>query len=112
MPTADTPIACELRSEPLQQRLTWIRRVTNESLTTHRLEGNALHLTYQRQAGPEVEKIGAEEQRCCAFLRFSMRDVRDGVELQIQAPEGVGADALWLFDQFLPRVRQVAAPKL
>jgi hypothetical protein len=108
MPTAETASACTLPSDALQPRLAWIRRVTTESLVRHRLEGNTLHLTYRREASCQLEKIVAEEQRCCTFLRFSLRELADGVELEIQAPGGVGADALWLFDQFLPSERKVA----
>lgn len=111
MPMADTPIACTLSSDALQQRLQWIRRVAAENLIGHRLAGNALHLTYRREAKPELEKIVLVEKQCCAYLRFSIRDLSDGVELEIQAPESAGHDTLSLFEHFLPSARQVAAQK-
>jgi len=110
MQTADTMIVCTLSASALQERVIWIRRVTSESLVSHGLEGTTLTLTYRRQAKPELEKIVEGEQQCCAFLRFSMRELADTVELEIQAPNG-GGEARWLFDQFLPAAGQVAAPK-
>ncbi len=111
MQSPDAPVACTLAAGALQQRLAWIRRVTAQSLTAHRLDGATLHLTYRREAWPELEKIVAEEQQCCAFLRFSLRALRDGVELEIQAPGDAGHDVRWLFDHFLPAMEPSAAPK-
>lgn len=98
----DTTIACTLPPGALPRRLAWIRRVTANDLLAHRLEGNALHLTYRARAGDELAQVVAEERRCCSFLRFSLRDVAEGVELHIEAPAEAGADARWLFEHFLP----------
>ena len=109
--TADTPIACILPSDALQQRLHWIRRVTAEGMLAHRIDGTTLRLTYRRELAPELEQIVAEEQKCCAFLRFSLRAAEDAVLLSIEAPGGLGEEARWVFDQFLPRPAPASAPQ-
>lgn len=100
---ADPLIACTLSPAELPERLAWIRQVTTQSLLAHRLDGATLHLTYAREARPELERIVAGERQCCGFLHFDLRDAQGAVELTIEAPEEVGADARWLFDQFLPK---------
>jgi hypothetical protein len=111
MQAADTPIACTLSSRALHQRASWIRQVTVQSLTAHRLEGGTLRLTDRPEARTELEKIVAEEQRCCAFLKFSLRDLAEAVELEIRSPDSASADAHWPFDLFLPQAQPAAAPK-
>jgi len=100
---AEAPIACNLSSTELSERLAWIRQVTTQSLKAHRLEGRTLHLTYARDARAELERIASGEQQCCGFLRFDLHDLPDAITLRIEAPAEVGADARWLFDQFLPQ---------
>lgn len=100
---ADQPIACTLSSVELPERLAWIRQITTQSLLAHWLDGATLHLTYKREARAELERIVAGERQCCGFLRFELRETQGAVELTIEAPEEVGADARWLFDQFLPQ---------
>jgi hypothetical protein len=101
--TADIPIACTLSSAQLPERLAWIRQVTAQSLKTHRLVGTTLHLTYAHEARAELERIVAGERQCCGFLRFDLQDKPGAVELTIHTPGDAGADARWLFDQFLPQ---------
>ncbi|RZI75043.1 MAG: hypothetical protein EOP38_29640 [Rubrivivax sp.] len=100
---ADQPIACTLSTAELSERLAWIRQITTQSLLAHRLDGAKLHLTYAREARAELERIVAGERQCCGFLHFDLRDTQSAVELTIEAPEEIGADARWLFDQFLPQ---------
>lgn len=80
-------------------------------LVAHRLRGTPLELRYWPEAKPELVQIVAEEQRCCAFLRFSLRDVPDGVELSIQVPEGLEADALMLLELIFLPVEHSATPR-
>jgi hypothetical protein len=102
---AEQALACTLGSDALGHRLAWIRRVTERSLLDHRLDGTRLRLTYHRDALANLESIVAQERVCCSFLRFSLEPDVDAVRLTIDAPDGLGADARWLFDQFLPRAR-------
>lgn len=100
---ADVPIACTLSSAELPERLAWIRLVTAQSLMGHRLDGRTLHLTYSRAARAELERIVAGERQCCSSLRFDLHDAPGAMELTIEAAVDAGADARWLFDQFLPQ---------
>jgi len=112
MPTAaELPMACTLGSTALQRRLAWIRRVTDRSLLSCRLDGTVLRLTYRDDALTDLEEIVAQERECCAFMRYSLEPASGVVKLTIEAPDGVGADARWLFDQFLPQQQPVAARK-
>lgn len=108
----DAPIVCILEPGILQQRLDWIRRVTVEGLLSYRLNGTTLQLTYRQELGPELERIVADEQKCCPFLRFTLKQAESAVLLSIEAPGGLGKDARWLFDQFLPRPAPASATRL
>jgi hypothetical protein len=99
----ETPIACTLDSGELPARLAWIRRVTDDALVAHRLDGATLHLVYDRRARDDLERIVDAERACCAFLDFDLADRRGHVELRIRAPAGLATHAHWLFEQFLPR---------
>jgi len=99
----EVPIACTLSSTELPERLAGIRQFTAQKLMAHRLEGTTLHLTYARDARAELERIVAGEQQCCGFLRFDLHDTPGAIELTIETPAEAGADARWLFDQFLPQ---------
>ena len=96
-----TPIACTLPAAVLKERLAWIRWVTAESLLEYKLDGTTLRLTYHHQAEADLRRIVAQEQKCCAFLRFDLSQAGATVQLTIEAPDGLDADARWLFDQFL-----------
>lgn len=102
---ADLPVACTLGSAALDRRLAWIRRVTEHSLLSHRLDAKVLRLTYRGDALPDIEQIVAQERECCAFMRYSLESSPGEVRLTIEAPDVVGPDAKWLFDQFLPQVQ-------
>ena len=103
MPTeTEAPIACALPPADLQQRLAWIHDVTTRHLIRHRLEGPTLYLTYRAEAGPELERLVAQERECCAFLHLALHKAPQAVELTILAPEGARGAGQWLFEQFLP----------
>jgi hypothetical protein len=106
---SDAAIACTLPSGVLQSRLHWIRRVTAEGLIAHRIDGTTLRLTYRPEVRADLEQIVAEEQKCCAFLRFTLTAADDAVLLGIEAPGGLGEEARWLFDHFLPQPLHVSA---
>lgn len=98
----DAPVACTLSSEDLGRQLAWIRQVTSTNLLSHQLTGTKLRLMYRPDAKRDLELIVDRERECCAFLRFGLREAAGAVELTIEAPSGVGEEARWLFDQFLP----------
>lgn len=76
--------------------------MTREHLRQHELRGSALRLTYAPDAAEEAARIVELERECCAFLDFEVHRQPDRVELVITAPGQLGADAKWLFSQFLP----------
>ena len=96
------PIACTLSAADKGPRLARIQALTREHLRMHELRGSTLRLTYAPQAAEEVARIVELERECCAFLDFEAQRLADCVELVITAPGQVGADAQWLFSQFLP----------
>lgn len=95
------PIACTLSAADIAPRLARIQALSREHLRKHELTGFTLHLTYAPEAAEEVAQIVKLEQECCAFLEFETHRQADRVELVITAPGQVGADAKWLFSQFL-----------
>lgn len=105
----DVPIACSLPSGALEQRLAWIRHVTASNLLSHQLDGATLKLQYRIDALPNLQQIIERERQCCSFLDYSLQHSAQAVQLTITAPNGLGPDARWLFDQFLPQ--SIAAPK-
>lgn len=108
MQAAETPPpACTLPSALLRQRLDMIRSVTGIGLLSHRRVGSALHLTYRPQVRAKLEQVVALEQACCAFLHFELVETSGVWQLTINAPEGVGPEAQWLFEQFLPTAERL-----
>lgn len=105
----DETIACTLGSDALGPRLAWIRHVTDRHLVSHRLGAAVLRLTYRIDALSDLERIIALERECCSFLRFSLERQGETVLLTVEAPEGGGGDARWLFDQFLPQTQPAAS---
>lgn len=111
MPTAErAAMACTLDPQAMGPRLARVRQLTREHLRAHRLDGRTLRLTYVATAAQEVTGIVELERACCAFLDFEVECTGDRVELSITAPEQDGAEAQWLFAQFLPVGDQTAAP--
>lgn len=100
--TEAPPIACTLEGNDLSLRLAEIRALTERSLISHDLVGSALYLTYHIDAVAEVRRIVALEQRCCAFLAFTIDATPAEVRLTITAPAGSDEASGWLFAQFLP----------
>jgi hypothetical protein len=102
---AEAAIACSLGAEDLDQRVDWIQQVTDRSLLSHQLDTDTLRLTYRQDAVQELQQIVAKERECCSFLHYSLQPSDDVVRLTIEAPEGTGAQARWLFNQFVPEAR-------
>lgn len=111
MPTAEpAAMACTLDPQAMGPRLERVRQLTREHLRAHRLDGRTLRVTYAAAATHEVTRIVELERACCAFLDFEIEGTADGVVLSITAPEQAGAEARWLFAQFLPVGDQTAEP--
>ena len=104
------PPACKLDLQSIGGRLGEIQRLTREHLRSHRVGGRTLCLRYGPEAAPEVARIAELERVCCAFLTFDVRETAEAVDLTITAPEQDGADAQWLFAQFLPATALDSVP--
>ncbi len=102
------PIACSLDTQTMRPRLAWIRRVTERSLLTYRLEDRTLRLVYRPDAADELKRIVDLERACCAFLDFALDATATEMVLTITSSVGTEPDAQWLFAQFLPEPRAAA----
>jgi len=94
------PIACTLTPGDLQERLGLIRALAAEALWGHDRNGLALTLRYAPHAVERVRAMVANEQHCCAFLTFDVREQPDIVHVTITAPENARDAVDELFDQF------------
>ena len=94
------PIACTLNPGDLQERLALIRGLTAEALLGHDRDGLVLALRYAPEAVERVRAMVANEQHCCAFLNFEVREQSDVVHVTITAPENARDAADELFEQF------------
>lgn len=100
------PIACTLTPGDYKARVLRIRDLAIRSLLTARREPLRLHLTYAPEAAQEVRGLVREEQACCAFLQFAVRDDAQGVHVTITAPEEASGAANDLFAHFAPELAQ------
>ena len=94
------PIACTLTPRDLVERLGLIRALAAEALLAHDRHGLVLALRYAPAAVERVRAIVANEQHCCAFLNFDIREQPDVVHVTITAPESARDAADELFEQF------------
>ncbi|MGH8219165.1 MAG: hypothetical protein ACREUT_11480 [Steroidobacteraceae bacterium] len=79
-------IACTLGAEGMRERVKWIADLNRTALRSQRRSGLQLELTYARSALERVREMVAREQRCCAFLSFTVSEEHDAVRLIIEAP--------------------------
>lgn len=86
-PNDDPPIACTLGASDFQARVAWIADLNRQSLLSEHREDLRLTLIYRRSARHQVEEMITRERECCAFLKFAVSDIEDGVLLTITAPE-------------------------
>lgn len=96
------PIACTLTGDDFAGRTTWIRQLAKDYLIAVGRTPLSLQLTYAPAAASKVKELVRKEQACCAFLRFDLREVPDGVHLTVTAPEEAREAVDMLFDHFAP----------
>ena len=109
MQVTDPPlVACALDRDDLKLRLAEIDALTTRSLISHRQVGSSLHLVCTGDAVDDVRRIVALEERCCAFLDFSVEATPAEVRLTISAPPGTDEASRWLFSQFSPTTATVS----
>ena len=87
--TNDAPIACTLDAGDYKSRLAWIAALNAEALRDERLDGPRLELTYAAGARERVLQMVRQEQACCGFLGFEVREDAEAIRVTIEAPEGV-----------------------
>jgi len=98
--TATAAPFCSLEARDFKERVAWIAGLNDKFLQDHCRQGATLILTYASEALPEVEKMIAREQECCAFLGFHLRATGEAVELTITVPDGERANADLLLAPF------------
>jgi len=96
------PIACTLNPSEYKVRLAWIGSLTRDSLRGHERRDLVLDLRYAPEAAARVGEMVRNEQACCSFLTFDLRETSDEIRLTITAPEAARETADVLFQQFLP----------
>ncbi|MHA7882068.1 hypothetical protein [Nitratireductor rhodophyticola] len=95
------PIACTLEAGEFGKRLDWIAELNRAALHDAERKGSKLILTYRREHVDRVREMVRQEQQCCGFLGFDLREEEGRVTLVIRAPEGA-ADAFdTIFEPFL-----------
>ena len=106
-PLDDVLIACTLDPGDYKARMAWIAGLNAHSLRASRRNDLTLELTYLTTALPQVRQLVAQEETCCAFLAFDLRDEVDGLRLTIAAPEAAREAAELIFAAF--EAKSVAA---
>lgn len=99
--TASPPIACTLSSGDYADRLALIGKLNRESLQSYRVEGLTLELVYEADAAIRVHDLIEREEKCCAFLHFSVVQTTDAIHVRIKAPPHAHDAASALFAPFL-----------
>lgn len=91
--TEETPIACSLSPDDLEQRLMDIAEVGASSLTSREVDGNRHLLRFRADAESRrgLEEIVAAEAECCAFLDLALSEDDGELVLSIAAPEDAQA---------------------
>lgn len=95
------PIACTLTSGDYADRLTWIAKLNRESLRSYHLEDLTLELVYDPMVGSQVRDLVEREEKCCAFLHFTVNETADAIHMRIEAPPDARYSARALFMPFL-----------
>lgn len=94
----DAVIACTLDAGDLKERLAWIAGLNARALKSARQDDLTLTLDYAPEAIADVRKMVAGEQKCCAFLNFTIAQHPDAVRVSVVAPETAREAAQALFE--------------
>lgn len=99
--TEARPIACTLAPGAYKDRIAWIAALNRDALRRREHSDLTLDLRYAPQARTRVREMVRNEQACCSFLSFQLREDPDEIRLTITAPENARGAADALFDQFV-----------
>ncbi len=85
----DTPAACSLEANDLEQRLAEITAVGAAGLISHDRVGPRHLLRFRADAGTRqrLEEIVAAEGKCCAFLDLGLSEKDGELALTVAAPQ-------------------------
>ena len=103
------PLACTLMPDDFKERVARIERLAGRALLDAERRPLSLHLTYAPEA-EQVRDLVRDEQACCAFLRFDLREDAHGVRVTIAAPEEARDAADVLFAHFMPHLARSRVP--
>lgn len=99
----EVPIACTLGAGDFKARVAWIADLNAQALRDSRRDDLTLHLVYAPGALARVRQMVEQEQACCAFLAFDLREDSGAVHLTITAPERTRETAEAVFAPFQPK---------
>ena len=94
-------IACTLAPGAYKDRLAWIAELNRDALLGQERRDLVLELRYARRARARVHEMVRNEQACCGFLSFEVREGDDQIHLTLTAPEEARGAAEAMFDQFV-----------
>ena len=95
------PIACTLAPGAFKDRLASIAALNKDALRKYERRDLLLELSYALEARERVHEMVRNEQTCCAFLVFELREAGSEIRLTITAPEMAREAADTLFEQFV-----------
>jgi hypothetical protein len=95
------PIACTLAPATYKDRLAWIGDLNKDALRKYERRDLELELSYALEARERVHEMVRNEQTCCAFLGFELREEANEIHVTITAPERAREAADVLFQQFV-----------
>jgi hypothetical protein len=99
--TEAPPIACTLAPGAYKDRMASIGALTRDVLRSHQRRDLTLVLSYAPEARDRVREMVRNEQTCCSFLSFDLREAPEEIRLTITAPETAREAADALFEQFV-----------
>jgi hypothetical protein len=99
--TGTQPIACTLAPGEFKDRLASIGALARDALRAHERQDLVLDLRYAPEARERVREMVRNEQACCSFLNFDLREALDEIRVTITAPEAAREAADMLFEQFV-----------
>lgn len=99
--TEASPIACTLAPGAFKDRIAWINALARDALRSHERRDLVLDLHYAPEARDRVREMVRNEQACCSFLTFDLREEPNQIRLVITAPEAAREAADMLFQQFV-----------
>ncbi|GAA4477871.1 hypothetical protein [Gluconacetobacter asukensis] len=106
--TDQAPIACMLDGDSYRQRMVWIADLNARALKAARRDDLRLTLDYAPSAIADIRRLIAQEQACCAFLSFDLKNRPDTLTLVVTAPEAARDAAETIFAMFQEKTPQPA----